>query len=206
MNRPKLGDLLVEANLIDEVQMRVALEEQKRHGTKFGSTLLALNFVDENVLSAFLSKQLDIPCVSLTNIEIPGKVLSKVPRALAVKHHAIPVRFEQEKLYVAMSDPMDMDAAEELEKVTGMVVVPMIAPQSSIEQVLKRYYPEEGRAREEKVESAAALFPEMMREINELDLFGRYFNQINERLEQIEARLRSIESLLGSRGAGSPDP
>lgn len=206
MNRPKLGDLLVEANLIDEVQMHVALEEQKRRGTKFGSTLLALNFVDENVLSAFLSKQLDIPCVSLTNIEITPKVLSKVPRELALRHHAIPVRVEHEKLYVAMSDPMDMEAADDLENATGMVVVPMVAPQTSLEQVLKRYYPEDGRQREEKAETAASLFPELIREINDLDLFGRYFTQINDRLERIEDRLSAIESLLGNPKVGSPDP
>ena len=206
MNRPKLGDLLVEANLIDEVQMHVALQEQKRRGTKFGSTLLALNFVDENVLSAFLSKQLDIPCVSLTNIEITPKVLSKISREMALKHHAIPVRVEQEKLYVAMSDPMDMDAANELEEATGMVIVPMVAPQTSLEHVIKRYYPEEGRVREEKAESAASLFPELIREINDLDLFGRYFTQIYDRLERIEDRLSSIESLLGNPKGESPGP
>ncbi len=63
MSKARLGDLLLEANLIDEVQLRIALEEQKRRGTKFGSTLIALNFIDETVLSAFLSRQLDMPCV-----------------------------------------------------------------------------------------------------------------------------------------------
>lgn len=206
MSKPKLGDLLVEANLIDEVQMRIALEEQKRRGTKFGSTLLSLNFVDENVLSAFLSKQLDIPCVSLTNIEITPKVLAKLPREMALKHHAIPVRLEHEKLYVAMADPMDMEASEEMENATGMVIVPMVAPQSTLDQVLKRYYPSEDRAREEKAESASNLFPELIREINDLELFGRYFSQINDRLDRIDARLEAIARLLETPRAGSPDP
>ena len=201
MNRPKLGDLLVEANLIDEVQMRIALEEQKRKGTKFGSTLLALNFIDENVLSAFLSKQLDIPCVSLTNIEITPKVLNKIPRDLAVKYHAIPIRVEQEKLYVAMSDPMDIDATEELDKSSGMVVVPMIAPQSAIEQVLKRYYPEGQRLDEERADAVTGIFPELIKEMNEADLFGRYFQQINDRLDRLESKLDAIADLIGrSRG------
>jgi len=82
MLRPKLGDLLLEANLIDEVQMKIALEEQKRLGTKFGSTLITLHFIDENVLTAFLSKQLDMPCVSLHNIEITPKVLAKSQKRL----------------------------------------------------------------------------------------------------------------------------
>ena len=118
MQKPKLGDLLVEANLIDEVQMRIALEEQKRWGTKFGSTLIALHFIDENVLTAFLSKQLDIPCISLTNIEIHDNVLERLTSELAHKYHAVPIRAEAGKLYTAMADPMDMDAIEALEEGT----------------------------------------------------------------------------------------
>jgi len=118
----------------------------------------------------------------------------------------VPVRLEHEKLYIAMADPMDVDAADEIENYTGLVVVPMVAPQTSLEQVLKRYYPEEGRVSEEKAETAASIFPELIREINDLDLFGRYFTQINDRLDRIEGRLGAIEALLESRSAGSPDP
>ncbi len=115
MTKPKLGDLLLEANLIDEVQMKIALEEQKRLGTRFGSTLIALHFIDENVLTAFLSKQLDMPCVSLHNIEITPKVLSKMPKEMALRLEALPVRVEKDRLFVAMSDPMDMEGIEEIE-------------------------------------------------------------------------------------------
>ncbi|HVR39349.1 MAG TPA: MSHA biogenesis protein MshE, partial [Thermoanaerobaculia bacterium] len=74
MHRRNLGDMLVAANLIDEVQMQIALAEQKQSGKRFGSTLVELKFIDENVLAAFLSKQIDVPCISLLHIEIPKKV------------------------------------------------------------------------------------------------------------------------------------
>jgi len=206
MNKPKLGDLLVEANLIDELQMRIALEEQKRRGTKFGSTLIQLHFIDENVLSAFLSKQLDIPCISLANIEIAEKVLNRIPRELAVRCQAIPIRCDNEKLYVAMSDPMDLDAIEALDKHTEMVIIPMIAPQSTIQESLKRYYPSDERKSEERADSAVAMFPELMREINEMDLFGRYFDRLDERLDRIEAQLNGLRDALDTLRGRSQNP
>ena len=80
MHKQTLGDMLLAANLIDEVQMQIALAEQKRTGRRFGSTLVDLKFIDENVLAAFLSKQIDIPCISLLHIDIPKKVLRKMHR------------------------------------------------------------------------------------------------------------------------------
>ena len=72
--------MLLAANLIDEVQMQIALAEQKRTSRRFGSTLVDLKFIDENVLAAFLSKQIDVPCISLLHIDIPKKVLRKMNR------------------------------------------------------------------------------------------------------------------------------
>ena len=64
MHRQNLGDMLVAANLIDEVQMQIALAEQRQSGKRFGSTLVDLQFIDENVLAAFLSRQMDVFCTS----------------------------------------------------------------------------------------------------------------------------------------------
>jgi len=199
MQKPKLGDLLLEANLIDEVQMRIALEEQKRRGTKFGSTLIALHFIDENVLTAFLSKQLDIPCISLMNIEIHDKVLERIPSELAHRFHAVPIRAHAGKLYTAMADPMDMEAVEALENHTKMVVVPMVAPQSSLLEALDRHYPDGRNDIEGRAEAVASIFPELIREINEMDLFGGYFEQLNARLDRIETRLDDLSRLLENR-------
>src|SRR5258706_13438934 len=87
-----LGKMLVAANLIDEVQMQIALAEQRQTGKRFGSTLVDLKFIDENVLAAFLSKQIDVPCISLLHIDIPKKVLRKMTRNTALECQSIPVR------------------------------------------------------------------------------------------------------------------
>src|SRR5689334_12136091 len=103
MHRPNLGDMLLAANLIDEVQMQVALAEQRQSGKRFGSTLVDLKFIDENVLAAFLSKQIDVPCISLLHIDIPKKVLRRMNRELAIACQSIPVRItEDNRLEVAM--------------------------------------------------------------------------------------------------------
>src|SRR5215213_8063162 len=104
MHRQNLGDMLLAANLIDEVQMRIALSEQKQTGKRFGSTLVDLKFIDENVLAAFLSKQMDVPCISLLHVEIPKKVLRKLTRVVALSCKAIPVRVDDDRLEVAMVD------------------------------------------------------------------------------------------------------
>ena len=196
MSKARLGDLLLEANLIDEVQLRIALEEQKRRGTKFGSTLIALNFIDETVLSAFLSRQLDMPCVSLSNMEISPRVLSRVGRDLAWEQQAVPIRLEREKLYVAMADPLDVEAIETIERASGFSVVPMIAPQSSIRSCLARHYPDPEHTLSEVQSAVVGVFPELVRELNEMDVFEPHFQKILERLDHLEERLDRIEALL----------
>src|ERR1043165_906071 len=110
MQRQNLGEMLVAANLIDEVQMQVALAEQRQSGKRFGSTLVELKFIDENVLAAFLAKQMDVPCISLLRIDIPKRVVRKLTRDVAVSCRAIPVRIDDDgRLEVAMVDPTDID-------------------------------------------------------------------------------------------------
>lgn len=142
MHRQNLGEMLVAANLIDQVQMQIALAEQRQSGKRFGSTLVELQFIDENVLAAFLSKQMDVPCISLLHIDIPKKVLRKMDRAIALESRAIPVRIDDNgKLEVAMTDPMDIDTIVKLEEATMMTVAPLIAPESSIRTMIDKFYP-----------------------------------------------------------------
>src|SRR5438067_2052465 len=144
MHRQNLGEMLVAANLIDEVQMQIALAEQRQSGKRFGSTLVDLQFIDENVLAAFLSKQMDVPCISLLHIDIPKKVLRKMTRPVALDCRAIPVRIDDGgRLEVAMVDPTDIDTIVKLEEATTMTVAPLIAPESSIRTMIDRLYPEE---------------------------------------------------------------
>ncbi|HVR44126.1 MAG TPA: hypothetical protein VMS56_11865 [Thermoanaerobaculia bacterium] len=200
MDRKNLGDMLLAANLIDEVQMKIALAEQERTGKKFGSTLVDLKFIDENVLAAFLSKQMDVPCISLLHIEIPKKVVRRVPARIARECRAIPIRVQGEELEVAMVDPTDRELIEVLETATGMKVVPLIAPQSSLEKVIETLYP----LSEEVDDTVAAPMPgvsdpqfrDLIEEIENADFEAR-FDRIEEKLDQLwtllERVLRKVE-------------
>jgi MSHA biogenesis protein MshE len=190
-----LGTMLLESNLIDEVQMSIAVEEQKRTGRKFGSTLVDLKFVDENVLAAFLSKQIDIPCISLLNVHVPRKLIRHFPMTLAQTCNAVPVAIKEGKLEVAMADPTDADAISRIEKMTGKEVLPLIAPQSSIETMIHRLYVLEGDPDDTLSVKLPVndsfndpLFRELVEELEEGD-FGT-------RLERIESRLDEIWTLL----------
>ncbi len=192
---PKLGDLLLDANLIDEVQLKIALEEQKLRGTRFGSTLLSLHFVDENVLTAFLSRQFNMPCVSFTNLNISPSILARVPHEVALKYQVIPIKLEDGRLSVAICDPLDIDTIEALETMTGLVVLPMVAPQSSIEEAIERYYSTKP-APSVVPRGEASFFPDLLHEIEDMELFGDQFKEIRRRLEHIEAALEKIIGLM----------
>ncbi|HUP59246.1 MAG TPA: hypothetical protein VNA69_02375 [Thermoanaerobaculia bacterium] len=196
MHRQNLGEMLIASNLIDEVQMQIALAEQKRTGKRFGSTLVDLQFIDENVLAAFLSKQIDIPCISLLHVDVPRKVLRKLTREVAMECKAVPVRIEHDRLEVAMVDPTDLDALEKLESAAAMTVTPLIAPESSILTMIARCYPEEVSgddtlsARPKQLRNAPAdpIFWDIVAELESGDL--------DERLAHIEERLDRMWVLL----------
>jgi hypothetical protein len=208
MHRPNLGEMLVQANLIDEVQMQIALAEQKQSGKRFGSTLIDLKFIDENVLAAFLSKQIDVPCISLLHIEIPKKVLRKLNRALALECKAIPVRIDTDKLEVAMVDPTDVDLVIKLEKHVGMTVSPLIAPESSIAMVIEKCYPEDVlgddtmsfRPRAARTAANDPVFWDLIAELDSGDLDQR-LTKIEQSLDRIwvllEKVLRTMEAREG---------
>jgi hypothetical protein len=194
--RQNLGDMLLAANLIDEVQMQIALAEQRQTGKRFGSTLVDLKFIDENVLAAFLSKQIDVPCISLLHIEIPKRIVRKMNRALALECKAVPVRLDEAgHLEVAMTDPTDSETLEKLQKATRLTVSPLIAPDSSIKTVIDRIYPAEIAAddtlsaRDDR--RTAVNDPVFWDLISELDS-----GDLDQRLTRIEKSLDQIWVLL----------
>lgn len=209
MHRQNLGAMLIASNLIDEVQMQIALAEQQRTGRRFGSTLVDLKFIDENVLAAFLSKQIDIPCISLLHIDIPRKVLRKLSREAAIECRAIPVRIASEQLEVAMVDPTDLEVLDRLERETAMTVSPLIAPESSIDEMIARCYPEEfdgedtlrGRQKLQRNAPNDPIFWDIVSELESGDLDER-LERIEERLDRmwvlLEKLLRTVEAREGA--------
>ncbi len=137
--RKKLGDLLKESGLITEDQILVALEKKKRD-QKLGDALLELGVITENQLIEVLEFQLKIPSVSLYNYPMDTKLLSFVSKEFARRNLAIPIKQESNTLTVAMNDPMDYYAIDDLEISTGFQITPVIATKEDILQAINRYY------------------------------------------------------------------
>jgi type II secretory ATPase GspE/PulE/Tfp pilus assembly ATPase PilB-like protein len=208
MHRQNLGEMLIAANLIDEVQMQIALAEQKQSGKRFGSTLVDLKFIDENVLAAFLSKQIDVPCISLLHVDIPKKVLRKLSRTTALDYKAVPVRMEGDHLEVAMVDPTDTEALEKLAAAVQMPVTPLIAPESSIRTMIERCYPEErdfdetisGRQRQPRNIPSDPVFWDIVAELESGDFDAR-LSRLEQKLDQVWVLLEKILRTMEREGA-----
>ena len=156
MVRKRLGDLLVDSTLITEEQLAITLES-KNEDEKLGDALLREGYITEQQLIEVLEFQLGIPHINILQYPVEQDVIQLIPRDLAKRYQVLPFRKEGNKLFVAMSDPMDYFAIEEMRMATGFQIVPGIATkdalfrmitkhydlQESIEQVLDDFSPEE---------------------------------------------------------------
>ena len=158
----KLGELLVKENLITPEQLQKALEEQKKHGGRLGSYLTRMGFINEEELTGFLSKQYGVPAVNLKEIEIDPEIIKLLPKEMAKKYNVIPINRTGSTLLVAMSDPSNIFAIDDIKFHTGYNVEPVVAPEREIEEVLKQFY-EEGEA------LRGGDFNEILSDFNDID-------------------------------------
>ena len=147
--RLRLGELLVEAGIIDEAELEGALARQKADGRRLGTLLVESGLVNETQLTQILSQQLNAPWVSLYHIDFSRQLLSRVPRDIVEKYCLVPiyvrhVRGQGDTLYVAMDDPSNDEALKACAASSTLPVRAMIAPPSDIRNAIRVYY--SGRA------------------------------------------------------------
>jgi type IV pilus assembly protein PilB len=137
----RLGELLVEAKLLSQEQVDRAIAEQKKSGQLLGATLIALKLISEHDLMGLLQRQLGLPLVDLETLPVDETALSKVKEDFARKYQALPVEIEGRKtLVVAMSDPLNVAALEDLRFHAGMFIRPVLASPSQVVEAIERYY------------------------------------------------------------------
>lgn len=137
--RKRLGDLLLETGLITEEQLQNALKEKKQN-QKLGDALLQRGYITEQQLIEVLEFQLGIPHVSLYRYPFDSKLFSLVSKEFAKRNLLVPLKKEGDKLFVAMADPMDFYAIDDLRLSTGFQIQPAIASKDDITRVIMRYY------------------------------------------------------------------
>src|SRR5688572_18983380 len=136
----RLGELILRAGLINEQQLQQALAEQKRTGGRLGSILVASGFVQEEDITELLSEQYGVPSINLSHFEIDMAVVKLVPAAVARKYFLIPINRTGSTLTIAIADPSNVSAIDDINFMTGYHVEPVVASEMAIREAIDKYY------------------------------------------------------------------
>lgn len=137
----KLGEFLVKKNLLSKAQLEEALQGQVIFGGKLGTILIEMGLISEEALADILSQQLSIPCARPGDLQnIPPQVIATIGRDLAEKHKAVPVALNGRKLTLAMAEPHNLKAIDEISFRTGYIIRPILALEVRLVFALETYY------------------------------------------------------------------
>ena len=148
----KLGEILVRENLISPQHLREALDYQREHGGRLGFNLVKLGLVSDDMITAVLSRQYGIPSVNLDLFQIDAQVLHLIPQEVAQKYSVLPLSRVGASLTLAMVDPTNVFAMDDVKFMTGLNVEPVVVAEASIQQAISKYY---GTSREIELASIA---------------------------------------------------
>ena len=141
--RRSLGEILLREKVITPAQFEDAKTSIQKGGGSLGNALATLGYVQENQLVSFLSSNYGVPAVNLDEVDIPPDILQMIPKEVAERHKVIPVNRQGSSLIVAMSDPSNIYAMDDIKFLTGYNVEVVVAPESTISRAFERYYDED---------------------------------------------------------------
>ena len=136
----RIGELLLRENLISPEQLSEAVDESRRSGGRIGYSLTKLGYIEESELTNFLSKQYHVPSINLNDFDIDDEVIALIPKDVSQKHRCIPINRAGSSLIVAMSDPSNIYAIDDLKFLTGYNIEVVVASEVAIEEAFHRYY------------------------------------------------------------------
>src|SRR5687768_7785207 len=136
----RIGELLLKEKRITPDQLQEALNYQKANGGKLGFNLVKLGFVKDEELTALLSKQYGVPSINLTQFEIDPAVIKLIPAETAQKYQIIPLSRSGATLTIAMTDPTNVFAMDDIKFMTGYNVEPVVASETAVADAITQYY------------------------------------------------------------------
>jgi type IV pilus assembly protein PilB len=136
----KLGEILVRENLITAQQLREALEYQRQSGGRLGSNLVKLGFISDDVITAVLSRQYGVPSINLELFQIDEETINLISQEVALKYSVLPISKVGATLTMAMADPTNVFAMDDIKFMTGLNVEPVIASEASVHLAISKYY------------------------------------------------------------------
>ncbi len=149
--RKRIGDLLIENDLVTAGQLKEALEKQKVSGEKIVEALIDLGHLSVEQFVRFLSSQPGVASIELSNYQIPEDVIALIPNEIAVAHEIFPIDKMGKLLTLGMVCPLDSRTIEEIESITGLRVKPILCSPSDIQNAITRYYPKDAPPKNESV-------------------------------------------------------
>src|SRR5437660_11584690 len=168
------GELLTTASLITQDQLKDALKVQKDTGSKLGETLIKLGFVSEEDITECLSQQFGVPSINLDHFEIDSSVIKLINADVARKYNILPVNKTGATITIAMADPTNVFAMDDIKFMTGYNVEPVVASELGIKAAIDNYYGSASSLELKKVmedlQQAEAGDLEVMEEEEELDM------------------------------------
>src|SRR5712692_5615991 len=150
----KLGEILVRENLISPQHLRQALDYQREHGGRLGSNLVKLGLLSDDTVTAVLSRQYGIPSVNLELFNIEDSVIRLIPQEVAQKYSVLPLSRVGATLTLAMVDPTNVFAMDDIKFMTGLNIEPVVVAEASIQQAIAKHY---GSSREIELALATSL-------------------------------------------------
>ncbi len=139
--RKKLGEILLEAGLISDTVLQEALSIQKVRKERIGKTLIDMGVVDDEQIARALAGQLKIPFLQLNDIDIPAEIIQLIPQDMAENYVLIPVKEVKKQLVVAMANPLEFYALDDIRFMTRMPIFVTVAPQGQILEAIRKHYP-----------------------------------------------------------------
>jgi type IV pilus assembly protein PilB len=166
----KLGEILIKENLITADQLRQAMEFQKANGGRLGNALVKLNFLSDDEVTAVLSRQYGVPSINLSYFEVDPSVTKLIPMETAMKYQILPLSRVGSSLTVAMVDPTNVFAMDDIKFMTGFNIEPVVASEGSIMEAIKKHYGSvEDVERKKEIEEIVSFIDEGQAESVELE-------------------------------------
>src|SRR3974390_452489 len=152
----RIGELLLKEKLITPDQLQQALAHQKSNGGKLGYNLVKMGFVKDEEITALLSKQYGVPSINLAQFEVDAAVVKLIPADTAQKYQIVPLSRSGATLTIAMTDPTNVFAMDDIKFMTGYNVEPVVASETAVADAIQRYYPSASKSSSSGGGTAAA--------------------------------------------------
>src|SRR5713226_4387239 len=189
----RLGEILVKESLITQDQLQKALEFQRANGGKLGSCLTKMGFITDDDITGVLSRQYGVPSINLKYYEIDPNIIKLIPQDTASRYQVIPLSRVGSVLTIAMTDPTNVFAMDDIKFMTGFNVEPVVASESAIGDAISRFYGSSSSNQEELTN----LMKDLVDEDNELEMRVRF--RVDGQLQTVMTPPLRLKDALTSR-------